>query len=102
MRKCAVSSVHHSRYGSLAALTGDAAQSHAQANNKANDVRARVAKRGTDNGLCPTARSSQIVVKQRLAIAHVPVNQLSRLGADLGELGAEARLRSRFPGVTRL
>ena len=49
-------------------------------------------------GIGPTrGPGSQIVVEERLAVADVAVDELARLGRDLGELCAETRLRRTAP-----
>src|ERR1700720_3745190 len=82
MRKCGVSMVCHARFGSLAARAG---QAKASAVRKTAKAAARAVEKVDD--------TSQIVVKQRLAIAHVTVDQLPGFLRDLRELRAEARGR---------
>src|SRR3954469_9577011 len=89
MRKWAVSMVHHSRYGSPAARAGGQNRRPARrmtaSAKHVKGTRRRVKTQST--------ATSQIIVEERLAVANVAVDELSRLGRDLRELRAEARRR---------
>src|ERR1019366_23274 len=93
IRKGVVSIVFHNSLGSFAARArGEYANDATMATRKA---KRRNKPRQSSSG------GSEVVVKERLSVAHVAVHQLPGLGRDLGELGAKAGRRG-VPGVARL
>src|ERR1019366_10507430 len=93
IRKGVVSIVFHNSLGSFAARArGEYANDATMATRKA---KRRNKPRQSSSG------GSEVVVKERLSVAHVAVHQLPGLGGDLGELGAKAR-RGGVSSVARL
>src|SRR3984957_4787036 len=94
MRKCSVSSVFHASFGLFAA------RAHGVNATDATKTATRKAKRQNKPRQC-SRRNSEIVVKERLPIAHVAVHELPRFRRDLRELRPEPGGRG-VAGVARL